>query len=266
MSLRPGRLGQITDGILAWTGVALMVFCFAWWQWKTHWETPTHAYEGKHEPFGVVVLDPGHGGQDSGAMVNGVLEKELTLDIAKRLDRALQAQGMATVLTRADDSYRSLAERAALANRVPGCILVSIHFNEGTKAVSNGVETYYADHQITSDAPLISWLPFLQRTALQMPNRESQTLAGCVQEALINRTQAANRGIKAEQFFVIAKVRHPAILVEGGFLSNKDETSRLANPDYRQRMADAISEGIFRYRDALRERQSTVALTSLETE
>jgi N-acetylmuramoyl-L-alanine amidase len=246
--------------LVAWMGVLLMVLSFAWLQWTSK---PGAALSprspSKHEPFGVVVLDPGHGGQDSGAIVGDVVEKDLTLDIAQRVDRLLQSQGLATVMTRVGDSYISLAERAALANRVPDCILVSIHFNEGNKTVSSGIETYYADHQITPGAPIISWLPFLQKAASQMPNVESKNLAGCVQEALVTRTRATDRGTKAEQFFVIANVHQPAVLIEGGFLTNKEDTAKLADFDYREGIAVAISEGIFRYRDLLRERQSTLA-------
>src|SRR5438045_8955531 len=101
------------------------------------------------KPFAVVVLDHGHGGQDSGAMCGGVLEKDLTLDVAHRVDRLLEAEGIATVMTRLGDTYVSLAERAAFANRVSDCIFISIHFNEDNQPVSTGVETYYAAHQIT---------------------------------------------------------------------------------------------------------------------
>jgi N-acetylmuramoyl-L-alanine amidase len=238
-----------------------MVISFVWWQGTSPRQSPVSILApGTHEPFGVVVIDPGHGGQDSGAIVSGIVEKDLTLDIAQRVDRLLQAEGMATVMTRVGDSYTSLAERAALTNRVPDCVMVSIHFNEGNKSVSSGIETYYADHQITSALPVISWLPFLQRVAAQLPNLESQNLAGCIQESLVSHTQAVNRGTKAQQFFVIANVRHPAVLVEGGFLSNKEETAKLNNPDYREQIAGAISDGIFRYRDLLRERRSALAL------
>ena len=256
-----GRLADKAHGVLTWSGVALMIASFTWWQWTSQRQTSLAIPpSGTHEPFAVVVIDPGHGGQDSGAIVGGIVEKDLTLDIAQRVDRLLQGQGMATVMTRVGDGYVSLAERAALTNRVPDCIMVSIHFNEGNKAVSSGIETYYADHQVTAGTPIVSWLPFLQHTALQLPNPESQNLAGCVQEALVSHTQAINRGTKAQQFFVIANVRHPAVLVEGGFLTNKEETARLNNPDYREQIAGAISDGIFHYRDLLRERRSAVAL------
>jgi N-acetylmuramoyl-L-alanine amidase len=81
---------------------------------------------------------------------------------------------------------------------------------------------------------------------------------------LAARTQAVNRGTKAEQFFVITNVRHPAVLVEGGFLTNKEDMAKLASDDYREQMAAAISEGIMRYRDLLKERQATVAVTAPE--
>jgi N-acetylmuramoyl-L-alanine amidase len=261
MFFRRGRLAQKAHAVLAWLGMALMVVSLAWWQWTSQRETSLSIPpSGTHEPFAVVVIDPGHGGQDSGATVGGIVEKDLTLDIAQRIDRLLQGEGMATVMTRVGDGYVSLAERAALTNRIPDCVMVSIHFNEGNKSASSGIETYYADHQVTSGTPMISWLPFLQRTAVQMPNRESQNLAGCVQEALVSHTQAINRGTKAQQFFVIANVRHPAVLVEGGFLSNKEEIAKLNNPDYREQIAGAISDGIFHYRDLLRARRSALAL------
>jgi N-acetylmuramoyl-L-alanine amidase len=236
-------------------GWLLMAVSFAWWQWNSKPQQLGDARPPtKHEPFSVVVIDPGHGGQDSGSVVGGVLEKDLTLDVAQRIDRLLEAQAVATVMTRVGDSYVSLAERAALTNRVPDCVLVSIHFNEGNKAAFSGVETYYADHQLVPGKPLVSWLPFLQRAAYQMPNLESQSLAGFVQEALVARTQALNRGTKAQQFYVIANVRHPAVLVEGGFLTNKEDIAKLSSVDYREQLATAISEGILRFREMVKQR------------
>jgi N-acetylmuramoyl-L-alanine amidase len=257
------RIPRPLQTLVAWLGVLLMVASFVWLQLTPIPERATSTRPiSRNAPFPVVVLDPGHGGQDSGAMVGGVLEKDLTLDVAQRVDRLLQAQGLATVMTRVGDGYISLAERVALTNRVPDCILVSIHFNEGNKAVSNGVETYYADHQFVPGKPIVSWLPFLQKAAFQMPNVESQSLAAFVQEALVARTQASNRGTKVGQFFVIANVRHPAILVEGGFLSNKDDIAKLSSIDYREQIAAAISEGIFRYRDVLKQRPATMAVAT----
>lgn len=260
----PGRLGirATMQNFVAWLGLLLMVGSLVWWEWIPR---PARIHSLRQstaeEAFSLVVLDPGHGGQDSGAMCGAVLEKDLALDVARRIDRLLQAQGLATVMTRVGDAYVSLADRAALANRVRDCVFVSIHFNEGNKPLSSGVETYYAVHQTTTGTPMVSWLPFLQRVSSESPNPESQNLAGLVQDSLVARTQSVNRGTKAEQFYVIANVRYPAVLVEGGFLTNKDDIGRIGSEDYREQLAAAISEGILNYRDGLKQRRPTLAVT-----
>ena len=162
-------LGGAVKNVVAWLGLALMVASFIWWQlFSTPRQTISSGRSGTPAPFTLVVLDPGHGGQDSGAICGAVYEKDLTLDIAQRVDRLLQAQGLATLMTRVGDSYVSLQDRAAVTNRARDCILVSIHFNESKKPVS-GIETYYAEHQ-TSPAPrLVSWIPFFQGPAAESP-------------------------------------------------------------------------------------------------
>src|SRR6202049_1915908 len=146
---RFGMLRALRNTV-AWVGLLLMIASFAWLQWTSKSRAPASARPpAPHEPFVVVVLDAGHCGQDSGAKVGNMLEKDLTLDVAQRVDRLLQSQGLATVMTRVGDAYVSLAERAALTNRVPNCVFVSIHFNEDNKPVASGVETYYAAHQVT---------------------------------------------------------------------------------------------------------------------
>jgi len=132
------RLPRVMRSALAWVGLLLMIASFVWLQWTSKPRTPTSTRApAPREPFAVVVLDPGHGGQDSGAKVGNMLEKDFTLEVARRVDRLLQAQGLATVMTRVGDAYVSLADRAALANRVPNCVFVSIHFNEDNKPVAS---------------------------------------------------------------------------------------------------------------------------------
>jgi len=256
---------------LALAGLLLMIGSFAWMQLRQP-ERPARPRESKAaqppttpSSFSVVVLDPGHGGQDSGAKCGSVLEKDLTLDVTRRIDRLLDSEGIATLMTRVGDTYVSLADRAAFANRVRNCIFVSIHFNEDNKPVASGVETYYAAHQITAGSFMASWLPFLWRPLSDSPNVESQNLAGFVQEALVARTRAVDRGTQARQFFVIANVTSPAVLIEGGFLTNKEDISKLASEDYRDQIAAAVADGIFRYRDAASQRKSTVAATVQES-
>jgi N-acetylmuramoyl-L-alanine amidase len=189
------------------------------------------------------------------------MEKDLTLDIARRVDRLLDSEGVATLMTRVGDSYVSLADRAAFGNRAKESIFVSIHFNEDNKPVATGVETYYAAHQINSGSNFASWLPFFSRPPSNSPNPESQTLAGFIQEALVVRTRSVDRGTQAKQFFVIANVTSPAVLIEGGFITNKDELSKLVSEDYRDQLAAAVADGVLRYRDALSQRKSAVAAT-----
>src|SRR5437764_12448075 len=225
---------QAFRNVLAVAGLLLMIASFVWILFHQE-KRPSVNRQSKatqprtSKPFALVVLDPGHGGQDSGAMCGGVMEKDLTLDVAHRVDRLLEAEGIATVMTRLGDTYVSPADRAAFANRVSDCIFVSIHFNEDNQPVSSGVETYYAAHQMTPGSFGTSWLPFLWGALSELPNAESQSLAGFIQEALVARTQAFDRGTKANQLFVIANVTSPAVLIEGGFLTRKDDVSRVAS-------------------------------------
>ncbi|MFL6589527.1 MAG: N-acetylmuramoyl-L-alanine amidase [Chthoniobacterales bacterium] len=243
--------------LLAWLGFVLMVGSFTWLQItsvprltkRLELTPPTHP-----GPFAVVVIDAGHGGQDSGTVKAGMVEKDLTLDVARRVERLLQQRGLITVLTRADDTYVSLQDRANIGNNQPESVFVSIHFDDAGRSAAksaNGIETYYATHPVSVPDRIVSWLPFLQRTSSTPPNVESESLAGFVQQALIAHTQAADRGTRAQQFYVIANVRQPAVLVEGGFLTNKDEVQKLANAEYREELAIAISDGVMQYRDAL---------------
>jgi N-acetylmuramoyl-L-alanine amidase len=239
-----------------------MVVSFTWLQFSSpksnpQVDIPAPATEG---PFTLVVLDPGHGGQDSGTTKAGIPEKELALDVAHRVERFLQLQGVATLLTRAGDTYVSLADRAAIANAQSNCVFISIHFDDAARPAATGVETYYAPHQMSNSTGVASWLPFLPQTSLESANVESQSLAAFIQEALVKRTQAVNRGTTAQQFFVIANVRHPAVLVEGGFLTNAHEMNKLATGDYREEIAAAISDGVMRYREVLQKQRTPLAV------
>src|SRR5881394_2905100 len=251
---------QAFRNVLAVAGLLLMIASLVWISF--HQEKRSAVYKQSKgaqpqtsKPFAAVVLDPGHGGQDSGAMCGGVMEKDLTLDVARRVDRLLDSEGIATLMTRLGDSYISLADRAAFGNRVNDGIFISIHFNEDNKPVASGVETYYAAHQFASG------LPFFSRPPSNSPKPESQSLAGFIQEALVARTRSLDRGTQAKQFFVIANVTSPAVLIEGGFITNKNELLKLASEDYRDQLAAAVADGILRYRGAVSQRKSAVAAT-----
>jgi N-acetylmuramoyl-L-alanine amidase len=255
---------QAIRNVLGVAGLLLMIASLVWISFHQE-KRPAVYKESKatqpqtSKPFAVVVLDPGHGGEDSGAMCGGVMEKDLTLDVARRVDRLLDSEGVATLMTRLGDNYVSLADRAAFGNRANDSIFISIHFNEDNKPVASGVETYYAAHQINSGSAFAAWFPFFSPS--NSPKPESQSLAGFIQEALVARTGSLNRGTQAKQFFVIANVTSPAVLIEGGFITNQDELSKLASEGYRDQLAAAVADGILRYRDVVGQRKSAVAAT-----
>jgi N-acetylmuramoyl-L-alanine amidase len=244
---------SILRSTLAWIGLILIAVCLVWLDSMPRIQQPVPPPKiTAAEPFPMVVLDPGHGGQDSGAMCGGMMEKDLTLDVAHRVERRLHEAGLQTLLTRDGDNYVSLADRASMTNRARDCIFISIHFNEGNKPVSTGIETYYAEHQVIVGTFLASWLPFLQRISSDASTLQSQSLAGFIQDALVAHTHAVNRGTKTEQFFVLANIHHPAVLVEGGFISNKEDANKLGSADYREEIAAAINDGILHYREVLK--------------
>jgi N-acetylmuramoyl-L-alanine amidase len=257
---------QAIRNVLAVAGLLLMSASLVWISFHQE-KRPAVYKESKatqpqtSKPFAVVVLDPGHGGEDSGAMCGVVMEKDLTLDVARRVDRLLDSEGVATLMTRLGDSYVSLADRAAFGNRAKDSIFISIHFNEDNKPVASGVETYYAAHQINSGSTFASWLPFFSRPPSDSPRPESQSLAGFIQEALVARTRSVDRGTQAKQFFVIANVTSPAVLIEGGFITNQDELSKLASEDYRDQLAAAVADGVLRYRNAVSQQKPALAAT-----
>lgn len=243
--------------VLAWIGLALFVGSFVWLEQlpRGRWMPPAADESTSREKTGaVVIIDAGHGGQDSGMIRGGILEKDLALDVARRVERIVQSKGVATLMTRSGDNYVSLAGRAAAANQEQNALFVSIHFDEA-RSVAAGIETYYGARQISATPTLVSWLPFLQRAPAEQTNVESQSLAVLVQDALVAHTHAINRGTHAEQFYVLSNVRHPAVLVEGGFLTNQDEATKLTSEAYREELANGIADGVIKYRDLVRERQ-----------
>lgn len=170
----------------------------------------------------VIILDPGHGGHDAGASVGRVYEKHLNLDIAVRVARLLERAGLRVRLTRRSDTFVSLPGRAAIANRYPSAIFVSLHFNSTRDASKRGIETYYSN------------------------GSRSLALARSVQSNLVRSSGAADRGVKRRGFLVIRETRHPAVLVECGFLSNRAERQRCLSGSYRDRLARGIAHGIVR--------------------
>jgi len=197
-------------------------------------------------PLPTIVIDPGHGGADDGAKGNGLKEKNLTLDTALRVNRLLMKAGFSTVLTRDTDVYVALSDRVAIADASPGCLFVSIHFNQSAYGYVNGVETYYAD---AKDTPLRGWpwSRFLNVIFPPKPMDKGQRLAACLQRAVSDELKVVSRGIKSRDLYVVHHTKEPAILVEPGFISNPGEAKLLSMPGYRERLAAAIVSGLQSY-------------------
>jgi N-acetylmuramoyl-L-alanine amidase len=217
-----------------------------------------------------VVLDPGHGGANRGtASRDGLVEKDLTLDIAQRLERLLAAAAYEVVLTRDGDQALSLADRGAIANRREGDIFVSIHVNWLDDPGARGVETFYlgptddpqleemaARENAGSGLRLADLKEAIERVYAGVRREESRALAEAVQRALLVslRTldpEVANRGVKTAPFGVLIHTQMPAILAEVGCLSNDEESGLLRDEGYRQYLAETLFQGIRAYSEEL---------------
>ncbi len=194
----------------------------------------------------TVVLDPGHGGKDPGARGNGLLEKELTLDVALRLRALLRSKGLHVVLTRTADTTVGLEQRARKARQVGGDLFVSLHFNAATVSSVHGVEVYALTP--AGGVSTASRRVLLRRYPGNRWDRYNIILAYMVHQQLVQRLKALDRGIRRARFVVLREARMPAILVEAGFLTSPTEARKLRTSSYRQQIAQAIADGIWAYK------------------
>lgn len=176
----------------------------------------------QHNGVKTVVIDAGHGGSDYGAIRNSINEKDITLDVAKRLKTLLTQKGYNVIMTRDTDKYLSLQERCDITETANADIFVSIHVNSSVKPEITGVETHYY-HQ------------------------ESLALAQTVHAAIASNIKSNNRGLFKSKFYVINHTTVPAILCEIGFISNDSERSQLNGDKRKQDTAKAIMEGVNNY-------------------
>ena len=173
--------------------------------------------------FRTVVIDAGHGGQDKGGQWGLVYEKHLALDTAVRLERHLKNMGYRTVMTRRSDYFITLPQRVRIANSHRNSIFVSVHYNYTWNQSASGLETFYH-------------------------SADSRRLAQFVQQGMLRRVRAKDRGAKFARYYVIRHTNNPAILVEGGFVSNREERENVKAGWYREAIARGIADGIQRYR------------------
>ena len=203
-------------------------------------------------PVRTVILDAGHGGIDSGATGALGKEKDATLDVVIRAKKLLQENGYQVRCTRLTDFLVPLEKRAQFANRHANAIFVSVHFNKSNRGEATGLETYcLAPRGVPSmDEENLSYSDYVQHPG-HANDPANVALATTVHAALVRNLGLTDRGVKRARFVVIKNVRIPGILIEGGFMSGSPDARLIATPEYRQRIAQCILDGVNRYKEAV---------------
>jgi N-acetylmuramoyl-L-alanine amidase len=218
-----------------------------------------------------IVIDPGHGGHDPGAMNDGLSEADLVLDVALRLEKLLAKQpGVEIVITRRSNVFVPLEERTAIANREGADLFLSIHANASEDDRVRGIETYFlnfapnpaaeaiAARENAASARTMRQLPdIVKAIALNNKLDESRDFASLVQAAMMDRLKRANKrvkdlGVKQAPFMVLIGATMPSVLAEISFLTNHQEATLLRGGTYRQQIAEALFTGVMRYQRSLK--------------
>src|SRR6266542_741239 len=198
----------------------------------------------------TVVLDPGHGGYDKGAVCRYGCEKDFALDVARKLRPLLQAKGFRVIMTREGDYFVPLEVRAKIANAARNSIFVSVHFNAtNDDPNATGFEIFSFTPRgapSTSDSAVVPSAVSMQPGSVV--DAQSMALSACIYHSLLGHIPEFDRGIKRARFAVLRLTKVPAVLIEGGFLTERGESRLIAEKDWRGRLAQAISVGIESYR------------------
>jgi len=221
--------------------------------------------------IGRIVIDAGHGGHDTGTIgPNGLMEKEVVLDVALRLGRMLENRlGADVIYTRSDDTFIPLETRTAIANQHQADLFVSIHANSSSDPDARGVETYYLNFTSNPDAlevaarenavsqkSIFQLQDLVKKITLKEKIEESRELASDVQQSLYTglagrRSDLKDRGVKKAPFVVLIGANMPSILAEVSFVSNPTDETKMETPEYRQKIAESIYKGISKYASGL---------------
>jgi N-acetylmuramoyl-L-alanine amidase len=221
--------------------------------------------------LGRVVIDAGHGGHDSGTTgPNGLMEKDLVLDVALRLGALITRQmGAEVIYTRSTDVFIPLEQRTKIANDQKADLFISVHANSSPEPTATGVETYYFNltsdkggldlatrENATANSSISDLNDLLHRAVLQTKREESRDFAQKVQASLITSVQKSNthprdRGVRQAPFLVLIGATMPSILAEIGFVSNPRDERQMRRPDQRQKIAEALFRGVVQYANSL---------------
>jgi N-acetylmuramoyl-L-alanine amidase len=185
----------------------------------------------------MIVIDAGHGGTDIGARAKDPYceEKKLTLTTARLLKKYLIQLGYRVAMTRDSDANISLARRVEIAGQADADLFISVHFNSTRNNTVSGIEIFFSESSPSSGAAHSSRVP------------SSRRLADAILPRLIERTEAISRGVKRGNFYVIRETTMPAVLIEGGFISNQEERTQLRTREFQDKIARGIADGIDAY-------------------
>jgi N-acetylmuramoyl-L-alanine amidase len=201
------------------------------------------------QPFHTIVLDAGHGGQDRGANSTTGFEKDYTLSVIKYLKKSLENKGFHVLMTRNTDVFVPLDGRAQRANEEKDAIFVSVHFNSSNDGGNaNGFEVFAMTPRgaLSTGDSAASLEQFKELPGNDFDNA-SLALATCVHHSLLGHIPQTDRGVKRARFVVLKNTHAPAVLVEGGFLTNASESSSINDNAWRQKLAESIAEGVQSY-------------------
>ena len=204
---------------------------------------PCSSYAARSSDYSsptTVVIDAGHGGYDRGGIPGQrVSEKDMTLDVARRLRSVLAASGYRVVMTRDSDVFVPLGTRTAIANSYRNAIFVSVHFNSAPRSSAGGIETYFY-------------------------NRQSLALASAIHHYVAGGAPSENRGVRRRGYFVLRRTNMPSVLVECGFLTSPSEAAYVQNASYRQKLAEEIAAGV-RSRGSVASSRGTTRVATAES-
>ncbi len=198
----------------------------------------------------TVVLDPGHGGHDKGQVSRYGAEKEFALDVARKLRPLLQAKGLRVIMTREGDYFVPLEVRAKIANAARNSIFVSIHFNatnDNPNATGFEIFSFTPRGAPSTSDSAVALSSFNMQPGSEV-DAQSMALSACIYHSLLGHITEYDRGIKRARFAVLRLTKVPAVLIEGGFLTERGESRLISNKDWRGKLAVAIGVGIESYR------------------
>ncbi len=275
-----GAVRPLEESPLMQFGAVLIPESFTtadWWPWRASEGRASGGYASTDENASLppvetkpksqrIIIDPGHGGFDTGAKAYGIMEKDLTLQISRPLAGELARSGFDVVLTRTDDRYLTLEERSKFVAEQAGDLFISIHANSSQSQSAGGFEIYYLSEAIDDNARAVAAYenaavqsdtvsdfkappidPTVWDIILTEKRRESIMLANMISDGLSESGLARNRGVKSAEFRVLMNTKVPALLLEVGFLTNPEEATRLTTPDYQRELVAMISEAVRQY-------------------